>query len=156
MVIAVTRPPLGRARQLSKAKHHSEPKFTPEVWGVYPTELSISENFVLRNETADAILGRVASPGRRKAQRAVLFTTLRLGDDTSDEQVLGMISTFCYHLHRQGMLEHTLLITTDEPTVMRLRERGLPAFLDRAFPRRSGYITSVKPGDTYNRVSRIM
>lgn len=120
-----------------------------EVWGIYSDPSPrIPKKFVITNATITEIAERVSL--RSGDRRAVIFTTLRLGDAENTE-VLGMLSNFCFYLHQQGLLPHTMLITTDEPTWKALRSRGLPAFLDRAFPRRSAYVHAVKPDDTYNR-----
>lgn len=125
-----------------------------EYWGYFPEEIptSVPKQKILTNSTTQSILQRIASPGRKRSERAVIFTTLRLGD-APQEQVIGMIATFCYHLHKHDMLEHTMLITTEYNTWKVLHDRGFPAFLDRSFPRRSAYVNKVKPKDTYNRVS---
>jgi len=125
----------------------------PKLWGHYPDTTDVPQEYVLFNETILDTLERVASPGRSRADRAVLFTTLRFGD-MPDELVLGMISTFCYHLYQRNMLQHTMLITTDERTWHMLDEAGYPAFLDRAFPRREEYVNNIhlRP-ETDNRVS---
>ena len=128
------------------------PAQTPETWGIYPEITGVPPQYVLTNDTTLGILDRIASPGATRAQRAIIFTTLRFGDAPT-ETISGMLSTFCHHLQRQGVLQHTMLITTDEGTVNQLRARGMPAFLDRSFPRRSAYVTAVKPAGTFNRAS---
>ena len=55
-----------------------------------------------------------------------------------------MLSSFCYWLDRQGLLPHTLLLTTDEATWRAVHARGLPVFLDAAFPRLLRYQHSVQ------------
>ena len=120
-----------------------------EVWGIYPPVSStIPQKYVLTNGTITEVAERLSLPSGER--QVVIFTTLRFGDAETAE-VLGMLSNFCYYLHRAGLLPHTLLITTDETTWKSLRSRGLPAYLDRAFPRRSAYVHSVLPNDTYNR-----
>jgi len=122
-------------------------------WGYYPAFSNVPEKYILFNETTLDVLDRIATPARRRSQRAVIFTTLRFGDAPT-ESVMGMISTFCYHLDRQGMLQHTMLITTDEATWQHLHDRGFPAFLDRSFPRRPEYVDAVEiRPETNNRVS---
>jgi hypothetical protein len=119
-----------------------------------PPSAQVPPRYVLTNESTLRILDALAShPGSPRAQRAVVFTTLRFGDAPEGE-VAGMVASFCSHLHRHGLLQHTLLITTDERTWAALTQRGLPAFLDRAFPRRAAYVERVKPDDTSNRVRR--
>jgi len=141
--------PFGRAA----AQVESSQPSTCRRWGHYPITTDVPQEYVLFNETILDTLDRVASPGRSRADRAVLFTTLRFGD-MPDELVLGMISTFCYHLYQRNMLQHTMLITTDERTWHMLDEAGYPAFLDRAFPRREEYVNNIhlRP-ETDNRVS---
>jgi hypothetical protein len=127
-----------------------QPTHPAEVWGLYPELTPVPGTYVLTNRSTLGTLTRVATPGRSLAERAIIFTTLRLGDAPAAE-VIEMIASFCAHLHRQGLLPHTMLITTDESTWETLHARGLPVFLDRAFPRRSAYVERVLPGDTHNR-----
>jgi len=129
----------------------SEPS-TRRRWGQYPISTDVPQEYVLFNETMLDTLDRVATPGRSRADRAVLFTTLRFGG-MPDELLLGMISTFCYHLGQLNMLQHTLLITTDEKTWHILDEAGYPAFLDRAFPRREEYANNIIIPEASSRVS---
>lgn len=124
-------------------------------YGWYPSTTAVPKEYILFNETSMYILDRVATPGRKLNKRSIIFTTLRFGHKP-DGDVLGMISTFCYHLNNQGMLKHTMLITTDERTWTMLHERGYPAFLDRAFPRREEYIDNVFLHDTDNRVRTLL
>ena len=122
--------------------------------GLYPQETIVPQAFVLQNKTLPMILDRIATPGPRKSRRAIIFTTLRFDGCQSFEckdNVLGIVSSFCYHLSQHGLLQHTMLITTAEDNWAMLNERGLPAYLDRAFPRRSDYVQHVKPHDTPNR-----
>lgn len=112
-------------------------------YGFYPNETTVPEAFVLRNETAASIADRVATlPGRSRSKRTVIFTTMRFGSVSDD--LIGMVSTFCYHLHEHGLLRHALLITTDEATWKTLRSRGFPAYLDRAFPRPYEFVNQIK------------
>jgi len=132
-----------------------EDALSDREWGYYPAFSNVPEKYILFNETTLDVLDRIATPARRRSQRAVIFTTLRFGDAPT-ESVMGMISTFCYHLDRQGMLQHTMLITTDEATWQHLHDRGFPAFLDRSFPRRPEYVDAVEiRPETDNRVSII-
>ena len=62
-----------------------------------------------------------------------------------------MASNFCHWLHQSHLLRHTMLITTDEATWEMLAARGLPVYLDRAFPRRAEYQASVRLSGTLNR-----
>lgn len=123
-----------------------------DTWGDYPPVSStIPEEFVLRNETALRILSNVASKrDRRTGRRAIVFTTLRLAG--GQETFLQTVSTFCYHLHQQGVLKHTMLITTDEESWHAMRSRGFPAYLDRSYPRRSVFATKWHANDTFSKV----
>jgi hypothetical protein len=62
-----------------------------------------------------------------------------------------MINSFCYWLYSANLLNHTMLITTDEYTWTEVAALGHPIFLDRVFPRREAYIDKVLPEGTYNR-----
>lgn len=85
----------------------------------YPNTTTVPEAHLLRNETIKVTLKRVAGKG------VVLFTTLRLPDSPVADQeteLLAMVSTFCYWLHESRVLTQTMLITTDERSVVFPRE----------------------------------
>lgn len=122
------------------------------------TSKAIPQAFVLLNDTLLTVLDRIATPGPLKARRAIIFTTLRFdGSECSgkssecEDGVLGMVASFCSHLFKHGLLRHTMLITTAEDTWQMLNERGLPVFLDRAFPSREAYVRHPKLPQTPNR-----
>ena len=151
----------------------ADPPYNP-----YPTPVNVSipPEFILRNETLTVSLKRIATrdheiifttmrcvsafsspparcPPARPPTRVGLLWALafcRFGDGDTNE-VLSMVSNFCYFFHKHSLLRHVLLLTTDEPTWQSVHARGLPIYLDRVFPRHPAYIDSVKVGLSYNR-----
>jgi hypothetical protein len=120
----------------------------------YPTAVGeqVPREFVLANETLISTLDRVAKTvPPRGPPGIVLFTTLRLSGGTDASELERMASNFCHWLHQSHLLRHTMLITTDEATWEMLAARGLPVYLDRAFPRRAEYQASVRLSGTLNR-----
>ena len=80
----------------------------------------VPPHFVLTNASTAGIVGALAShPRRHRGDRAGIFTTLRFADGSdaraaSTDDVLSMLSNFCYWLDKTGRLENAMLITTDE------------------------------------------
>jgi hypothetical protein len=98
---------LQQQQQQQQQQQHQSQDTAP--YNPYPHPANTTHH-VLTNDSMPAILAAVASP----QQRAVIFTTLRFGDEKETEDVLPMISTFCYWLAHAGLLKHTMIITTDE------------------------------------------
>lgn len=82
--------------------------------------------FILTNATVAGILA-VAGTSRKQ----VIATTFRLDGERT---LLYMLRNFASWLQKAGLLQHTLLITQDEPSWRALLAEGLPCFLDRASP----------------------
>ena len=120
-------------------------------WAWYPPQTKVPQDLILANTSLIATLDKVALPDPTgKTRGTIIFTTLRFGDGDQTE-TMEMINTFCYWLYSSRLLNHTMLITTDEFTWTEVAALGHPIFLDRVFPRREAYIDAVLPGDTYNR-----
>jgi hypothetical protein len=146
------------ARAGSRLGHEEGSALDIPSWNVHPDEtpMAIPQAFVLLNDTLFTVLDRIATPGPLKARRAIIFTTLRFDrsgcrSSECEDGVLGMVASFCSHLSKHGLLRHTMLITTAEDTWQMLNERGLPVYLDRAFPGREAYARHPKLPDTPNR-----
>jgi hypothetical protein len=120
-------------------------------WAWYPPQTKVPQDLILANTSLLATLDKVALPDPSgKTRGTIIFTTLRFGDGDQTE-TMEMINSFCYWLYSARLLNHTMLITTDEATWTEVAALGHPIFLDRVFPRREAYIDAVLPGDTYNR-----
>ncbi len=95
-------------------------------WGYYDELTDIPQQWILANHTfEDTLRKRVATK-----DGVVIFTTLRLGVKVDPLEVVAHAANWCYWLNKQGLLNSTLLITTDERTWEVLHERGLPGDLD--------------------------
>ncbi|KAL6779972.1 hypothetical protein ACKKBG_A14515 [Auxenochlorella protothecoides x Auxenochlorella symbiontica] len=107
----------------------------------------VDENWVISNATVGSILKQRATP-----RREVLFTTIRL-PATKYTAELEMVMNFCHFVQEAGALSHLMILTTDNMTWTRLHDRGLPVYLDKAFPERPEYAYGGgKAHDSPNRV----
>jgi Nucleotide-diphospho-sugar transferase len=117
----------------------------------YPPQTKVPQDLILANSSLLTTLDKVALPDPSgKTRGTIIFTTLRFGDGDQTE-TMEMINSFCYWLYSSRLLNHTMLITTDEATWTEVAALGHPIFLDRVFPRREAYIDAVLPQGTYNR-----
>ncbi|KAG7674018.1 hypothetical protein NADE_004294 [Nannochloris sp. 'desiccata'] len=120
-------------------------------WAWYPPQTKVPQDLILANSSLIATLDKIALPDPSGTTRGtIIFTTLRFGDGDQTE-TMEMINSFCYWLYSARLLNHTMLITTDEATWTEVAAVGHPIFLDRVFPRREAYIDKVLPEGTYNR-----
>ena len=76
----------------------------------YPTYTSVPAEYVLTNSTYGYTLAKVAQQGAK----AVIFTCVRLEPGDDEEEVLSLVVNFGHSLHNVGLLEHMMMITTDE------------------------------------------
>lgn len=51
-----------------------------------------------------------------------------------EERALVSLRNLCWHLQRQGLLQHAMFVTHAEDSWRRAREQGIPAYLDRLTP----------------------
>ena len=76
----------------------------------YPIYTSVPADYVLTNSTYGYTLAKVAQQGAK----AVIFTCVRLEPGDDEEEVLSLVVNFGHSLHNVGLLEHMMMITTDE------------------------------------------
>jgi len=132
-------------------RRHLQASSSRKAWAWYPPQTKVPQDLILANSSLVATLDKVALPDQSgKTRGTIIFTTLRFGDADQTETI-EMINSFCYWLYAANLLNHTMLITTDESTWTEVAALGHPIFLDRVFPRREAYINKVLPEGTYNR-----
>ncbi|GAB4813837.1 hypothetical protein N2152v2_000883 [Parachlorella kessleri] len=82
--------------------------------------------WVVTPETIADVLKAAATPTGE-----VIFTTLVFDVNLTG---IDMVQNFGYWLNRHGLLEHTLILATDNHTWEALHSRGLPGYWDMAWP----------------------